>query len=257
MKLIRTPPLEVRRQLRREVRFGCPVSGCGNPYLRWHHFDPPWSERQHHDPAGMIALCGEHHAKADAGGFTKEQLRELKQRGAEGAQERGGQFNWMRRDLVAVVGGVFYYRTPIIFEFCGQPAIWVNRDEEGYLLLNIQMATISGQPRAQLEDNFWVTQGDPVDVECPPSGKLLRVEYANGDRLRIEFFELKSAAQAKKRYCWAQPEYWGIPFPITAVEVQEKVGGTDIEFGPQETAIFGGGMRGGFIEGCRVGLSVS
>src|SRR5918912_315690 len=34
----RTPPAAVRRELRREVGFGCPVPDCGNPYLYWHHF---------------------------------------------------------------------------------------------------------------------------------------------------------------------------------------------------------------------------
>ena len=73
----RTPPPEVRRELRREVGFGCPVRDadgvrCGNPYLYYHHFDPPWATEEHHNPAGMIALCGEHHPKADAGTFTPE-----------------------------------------------------------------------------------------------------------------------------------------------------------------------------------------
>jgi len=75
----RTPPVEVRRALRREVGFGCPVSGCANPYLEYHHFDPPWRTHEHHDPLGMIALCAEHHKKADAGAFTLSQLRALKQ----------------------------------------------------------------------------------------------------------------------------------------------------------------------------------
>ena len=39
--------------------------------------------------------------------------------------------------------------------------------------------------RARIEDNFWYARGDPVDMECPPSGKLIKVTYANGDRLRI------------------------------------------------------------------------
>ena len=52
---------------------------CGSPYLTWHHFNPPWSERHHHDPDGMIALCLQHHEQADAGTFTVEQLRDLRQ----------------------------------------------------------------------------------------------------------------------------------------------------------------------------------
>ncbi|MDP9457654.1 MAG: HNH endonuclease, partial [Actinomycetota bacterium] len=49
--------------------------------------------------------------------------------------------------LLAVVGGNFYYDTPIIFQYQGEPSIWFNRDEDGYLLLNVRMLSTSGQPR--------------------------------------------------------------------------------------------------------------
>ena len=253
----RTPPAEVLRDLRREVGFGCPVPGCSNPYLYWHHFDPPWRERQHHDAVGMIALCAEHHAKADAGAFTKEQLREFKRRGAEDAVHVRGGFAWMRRDILAVLGGNFYYETPVIFQFRSQPSIWLNRDDDGYLLLNIRMLTVSAEPRIQIEDNFWMSCGTPMDLESPPSGKLLQATYSNGDQLRIEFLELQSESSARTRYVDAQPETWGVSFPITAVEVHKKVGGTEIAFGPRETVMPGQNViRNCFFRGNRVGLAL-
>lgn len=121
-------------------------------------------------------------------------------------EEVKGRFDWMRHDLLAVVGGNFYYETPPIFQFRGEPSIWFNCDEAGYLLLNLRMLTISNQPRARIEDNFWLPLGYPDDLECPPSEKLLRMTYANGDKLMIEFFELESIADAKKRYSEAMPE---------------------------------------------------
>ena len=71
----REPPDSVKKILRKEVRFGCPIPGCNNPYLEWHHFDPPWAKEEHHRPEGMIALCNTHHKRADAGAFTIEQLK--------------------------------------------------------------------------------------------------------------------------------------------------------------------------------------
>jgi hypothetical protein len=250
----RKPPAAVRRQLRREVGFGCPVSGCGNPYLRWHHFDPPWSTQQHHNPDGMVALCGTHHDMADVGAYTEGQLRKLKRSGAERAGEAKGRFEWMRHSLLAVVGGNFYYETPVIFQFRNEPIIWFNRDEEGYLLLNIRMLSTSGQPRMLIEDNFWLTQGDPDDLESPPSGKLLSVRYSNGDRLRVEFYELKTLATAQKRYSEADPNGWEVPFPMTAVEVQNRVGGTDIEFGPRQTSFGGVVISNCFAANCGAGI---
>ena len=53
---------------------------------------------------------------ADAGAYTKEQLRQFKQEaGIQSAQELRGRFEWMRHSLLAVVGGNFYYETPVIF----------------------------------------------------------------------------------------------------------------------------------------------
>jgi hypothetical protein len=106
----RTPPAGIRRALRQEVGFHCPVDGCGNPYLTWHHFDPPWRVEHHHRVEGMIALCLDHAARADAGAFTNDQLRTLKREGRDRATAIRGRFDWMRRDLLAVVGGKFLLR---------------------------------------------------------------------------------------------------------------------------------------------------
>jgi hypothetical protein len=252
--MTRTPPVSIRRQLRSEVGFGCPAPDCGNPYLYWHHFDPPWSERQHHNPEGMIALCGEHHAKADAGAFSADQLRHLKEGGATRSEEVRGRFDWMRRELLAVVGGNFYYRTPVIFQFRKERAIWFNRDPDGYLLLNFRMLTTSGQPCIRIEDNSWLPRGDPDDLECPPSGKLLKVSYDNGDFLRIEFFEADSIEFLQRRYPDARPSDWDLPFPITLVEVHNRVGGTTVEFGPKGTKLGGIAVTGMFAENCGAGL---
>src|SRR5215210_6475176 len=90
----RTPPVPVRRELAQEVGFGCPVEGCGSPYLTWHHFDPPWSERQHHEAAGMVALCRAHHDAADAGAYTKRDFYEMKAHGRDRTQALTGDFQW-------------------------------------------------------------------------------------------------------------------------------------------------------------------
>lgn len=262
----REPPAEVRRILRREVGFGCPYPGCGNPYLYWHHFDPTWSEREHHDPAGMIALCGEHHPKADAGTFTKEQLRRFKRDGANRSEEVKARFDWMRNRLLAVVGGNFFFDTPVVFRFNGEPSIWFTRDTDDYLMLNVRMLTASGQPRVKMEDNWWLVRGDPEDVESPPSGKLLRIRYANGDDLRVEFVEMLTVNTFDARY----PKHPDlnrsrspidareprITFPITVVEVQMIVGETPIQFGPHHTSLPGGQITGSLMVGCGTAINL-
>lgn len=252
----RTPPSNVRKMLRSEVGFGCPVHDCGNPYLYWHHFDPPWKAKQHHDPEGMVAMCAEHHDKADAGAYTRDQLRAFKRSGVKRAAAIKGRFDWMRHEFLIVAGGNFFYRTPIIFQFRNEPIIWLNRDEEGYLTLNVRMLTTSKEPRTRLEDNFWFSRGEPEDIESPPSGKLLYVKYKNGDMLRVRFRELKSVAAVLKHYPGTSHETWDISYPVTAVEVHASVGGTNIAFSPRKTTFGGATITGNFVSGCKVGISI-
>lgn len=252
--LTRTPPAAVLRELRREVGFGCPVSGCRSPYLTWHHFDPPWHVRQHHNPAGMVALCLEHHAKANTGSFTNEQLRALKQ-APHDPEFLAGEFDWRRRELLAVVGGNFYYQTPVIFAFRQQPVIWFNRDDEGYWLLNARMLTAQREPRLEIVDQFWAQVGTPADLECPPSGKLLHVRYANGDKIVVVFRE--STQEALEQRYRLSASRWGLPFPITTVEVAATVGGTPIKFGPRHTELPGRiVITKSFVKNAGIGISL-
>lgn len=251
----RTPPVKTRRKLRREVNFGCAYPNCGNPYLEWHHFDPPWSEKHHHNPEGMIALCPKHHRKADVGAFTKEQLKEFKENARTRSTEVKGKFDWLRNKMVAVVGNVGYYETLTIFEYKNQPIIWFNRDENGYLQLNLIMLTKSGKQRVVIEDNFWINKGEPKDLISPPSGKKLKVEYGNGDFFKVEFHELLNRGDVKKKYPKQNPEYWDIDFPITSVEINYRVGGTDLEFGPSSTNLGFGTIRG-FTKYGHCGISI-
>lgn len=189
----RTPPAEIRRALRAEVGFCCPVPNCGSPYLTWHHFDPPWSERNHHEPEGMIALCLEHHEQADAGAFTHDQLRQFKAAGSNGLP--AGRFNWMRRELIGFIGGNFYVDVAVAVQVGRYRIVWFNRDEENRLLLNLHLPSLSGEDRLRMEDNFWIETGSPVDLECPPSGTSVRARYENGDGISVRFREVGSAQE--------------------------------------------------------------
>lgn len=231
----RKPPRAVLLALRQEVGFCCPVVGCGSPYLTWHHFDPPWRTEHHHRPEGMIALCREHADKADNGSFTDDQLRKLKLEGKPRSHEVRGRFDWMRRDLLAVVGGNFFYQTPIILQLGTNPCIWFDRDEDGYLLLNFKMPTISGHSRAQIDQNTWSVVPQVDEVVCPPSGRLVEVSYSNGDKFRAEFYDAASPDELAARYPTSRTLDWSddVNFPVTAVELWETTAGTTIEFGPR------------------------
>lgn len=99
-----------------------------------------------------------------------------------------------------MLGGNFYLETPILVQIRNQPLVWWRRDEEGFLQLNLRMLTTSGQSRAVIEDSDWITEGSEADIECPPSGKKVKISYPNGDLLRVEFRELAAAADFEACY---------------------------------------------------------
>jgi hypothetical protein len=205
----------------------------------------------------MIALCSMHHSMADAGSFTHEQLRQMKAKGTPDGTVQG-RFEWLRNELLAIVGGSLYYKTSTILTFRGEQAIWFNRDVSGYFLLNIRMITTSRQPRLRLDDNDWVVRGEPMDFECPPSGKRIFAKYQNGDELTVEFHELTDSLAAVTRYPHVPSDRWPrIAFPVTVVEVQSQIGGTDLGFGPTWTRLPGLHLKDGFFVGGSTAILIS
>lgn len=208
-------PVGVRKQLRQEVGFGCPVPNCGNPYLTYHHFDPEWHVEQHHDPPRMIALCREHHDKAAA--FSKEQLRDMKRTALAQRNEVVGRFDWMRRDLLVIAGGNAFFETKCPIGFRDQRVLWFNRDDQNHQLLNFQPPPgPDGRERTSLVDNDWFLRGDPVDVVSPPNGAELEITYAEGDYLKVGFESIDADGLAHRYPYAARHSY---DFPITVVEV--------------------------------------
>jgi len=64
-------PADVRRKLRKEANFGCAI--CGAPIIEYHHIIP-YSEKEHHDPDHMIALCPNHHRPSDDEAISRDEL---------------------------------------------------------------------------------------------------------------------------------------------------------------------------------------
>ena len=180
-------PDRVKKQLRAEVGFGCPIDGCGSPYLTYHHFDPPRRIMEHNEPAGMVALCRKHHDDAEGGAFTTEQLRAMKTEGAARNELIKGQFLWRRKQLLLHCGQALTFEAPIALAFNGIPVVSITRDDAKNIVLSVNMLTSSVLPRLRMFENDWVSTGIPTDLEAPPYGRKVRAKYPNGDEIRIEF----------------------------------------------------------------------
>ncbi len=182
----RTPLAKIRRLLRREVGFGCPVEGCGSPYLTYHHFDPPWARRPHHEPKGMLALCLQHHKEADAGAFTDSQLRQLKKRKSKSLIR--GHFSWRRKRLFIIAGSNFFLGSPSILTWGTRKLIWFGKDHRGHGTVNLDLFSPSGQLVLSMRDNDWVVLPSVEDIDSPPSARRLVVRSkAHAVSLDLEF----------------------------------------------------------------------
>lgn len=158
----------------------------------------------------------------------------------------------MRQRLLVVLGDTFHYDNDEIFSINGNPIVWVERDSEGYLLLNIRMKSVEPEERLLVKNNIWLNIGSPQVLVSPPNGKLIEVSYENGDYLKIEFSEMWSHEDIKKKIGvnplerffdrakdanLKYPEDF-ISFPLVMAEVHYRIAGTDIVFIPNEN-IFG------------------
>jgi hypothetical protein len=200
----RFPPVSVREQLRKEVNLGCPVQGCGSPYLEYHHFDPPWKEKHHHNPEGMIALCKGHHPEADKGAWTKEQLKAMK-KDPYVENEVVGKFNWLRQDII-IMAGVIVQNPQVILKIDGENVVWMEKDLDGYYRLNMNVRDSEGNLVLRILNNDWVAYNESiVDIICPPSGKELSVTSRDHTTmLAIRFDDVSIADFCKRLYAIAE-----------------------------------------------------
>ncbi len=171
----RTPSRSIIQFLRREVNFGCPVQGCGIPYLTWHHFDPPWNIKNHHNPEGMVAICVQHAAFADGGRWTTDQLRVMKQRPYVTDGKVSQIYDYLRKSVVCLAGNVAY-NVRNILEIDGERVVGFEKDANGYHMLNILIRDSIGSVILKMENNCWTVYTDELfDFSCSARGKTLSI----------------------------------------------------------------------------------
>src|SRR5262249_37139474 len=130
------------------------------------------------------------------------------------------------------------------------------RDPDGYLLLNLNMPTVTEEPRLRVERNIWSKIGTPLDLECPPSGRRLRVAYRNGDSLSLDFRNLETAAEFRQRYA-IDPGWQDLIFPVSALEINMNVAGRNLQLSPAETNLGAGIVRGAWMRGASIGIQIN
>lgn len=257
--MTRKPPIDVIRILRKENGYKCVVPGCEIPYIEYHHFNPPWHVENHHRPEGMIALCPEHHRKADGGSYTDEQLKNFKEHASDEFDEVRGRFEYLRYNILLYAGGNFFLRNNIEITINGKNAIWFEIDENGYHLLNVELFDKKGNIYFKIENNSWEITDNVSDVECPPSGKLLKVFFKNGDNFGLEFKELTSVDELEKTLGNLHPranKRIENELPITVLMLSIKMAEYNIHFRKDKLLVGNSMFQGCFSKDNGVGFAL-
>jgi len=121
----------------------------------------------------MIALCLKHAKHADQGKRTSEQLRKLKANPFLKGNQISGELNWLRQNILYIAGSNFVWNVDTVLSISGRKVIWVNKDETGNMLLNMDLTDPSGGKFLVMENNDWLVY-EPEDVKCKPGGHYLK-----------------------------------------------------------------------------------
>jgi hypothetical protein len=220
-------PAGVRRQLRQEVAFGCPV--CGNPFLEYHHI-VPWAEKQHNDPDHMVALCPTHHA--EYGKRPRSDSYELKQSpiNANTGKIRGYLVSDEERSEF-IAGSNTFIDTPIIFSYYGIP-ILKYVVEDGRNLLSAYLPNDDFWPELRINNNDIIANTNSFwDFEFKHN--FICIKKRNGSI----FFQIDFRK------------------PVAKVSANLTIAGIDFRFTPSETNFGENFIKNGTFISCGTGLS--
>lgn len=122
--------------------------------------------------------------------------------------------------------------------------------------MSMSMLTASGEPRTRLLANDWEILGEPSDVEIPPNGTFLRVTYANGDDVQVQFREWDSAEQLGQVHPAILLLGDSLTFPLVTAEIRMILGGTDFRFDAKTSQIGCVTLTGNVGSRCGAGLVI-
>ena len=220
-------PEQVKRQLRQEVRFGCPVCGC--PILEYHHIIP-WAELKHNDPEHMIALCPTHHSQF--GKLSREKCYNLK------SNPRNAKLGILRekigtdKEITSFrVGGNTYINTPNVFTYFGQTILGIG-SQNGEVLIQAYLPDDKMWPDLKIVDNDMVVNTDGLwDIEFKTN--FLRIYKKKSEK----FFAIDLRRDP------------------AIIEFHTQIDGEDFYFGAEHTNIGSSTLKNNILMNAHTGIS--
>lgn len=179
-------PLPLRRAVRKEAYFGCVL--CGSPIIEFHHIEP-FHKVNEHTKENLVALCPEHHHRADCAEIPVSVITKAKNQPINKEKDFVSKDFFLSNynDMRTRVGSNVYIRTPKILVVDEYPLITLTSDEEGNALLNAKFYNPNDVLLAEINNNEWLAYNNPVLWDISYSPGHLKINLNKGNI----FLELK------------------------------------------------------------------
>ena len=177
--LPRDIPEPIARQIRQRCGFGCVI--CGNPFIDYHHFDPPFSQVREHRADGITILCANHHREANHGRRSAESIKAYN---ADPECRRTGHtvaaLDGSMRPLKFMMGSAVF-DTPVVLMYESTEIISFRPPEaEGApWRLSARIFDRTGRELLRITDNEWRIGINQYDITA--QGKTVEVRQKKGD----------------------------------------------------------------------------
>jgi hypothetical protein len=135
-------------------------------------------------------------------------------------------------DTILGGGGGYCVGAETFVEASGQKIVWFTRDQDGQMLLNIDLRDAAGEPLFTMTDNDWIVAGDVDDLEVPPKGRSLTCKALHdGVNLTLSMQEvsedeLQDLVREHSRSFdddWAAVKQTVKTFPALLIELKAKL----------------------------------
>jgi len=150
-----TVPLQIQKQLQKETLYGCAICGC--PIVKYAQIIP-YSETQTFIPENMVALCPFHHHQYRNGdNLSESSLRDAKNNPYNKTHENDS-FITQSQDMSVRVGKCKFVNTSRVLVIDDFDIITIKRENEKYLLLDINFFDKLNNLIAIVSDNTWTAE---------------------------------------------------------------------------------------------------
>lgn len=178
MNVPREPPAHVKLQLRQEAGFGCCI--CGYPFCQYHHIRE-FALKPHHDSKDMMVLCPIHHQQATSHALEEPEQRRWKRNPFNiGRGFVDGQLIVSSKTMAIEVGSNLFIGDGFKLVVDHEPLLRIESDEEGHLLISVDLYDRNNLLLASIVKNEWIT-GDPLPWDFEFGFRWLRIRRKQRD----------------------------------------------------------------------------